>query len=57
MKIVENDSDLSELLEKRNTVHQLAASKSRTAKLWMQYWQQVELMKLFIQAERIGRWN
>jgi len=30
---------------------------SRTAKLWLQYIEYVETLKLFIQAERTGNWN
>ena len=31
--------------------------KSRTAKLWIQYFQMVDLVKLFVRAERTGNWN
>lgn len=34
-----------------------AASRSRTAKLWLQYFEQVELIRLFIRAERLGDWE
>lgn len=33
------------------------AEKSRTAKLWLQYIEYVETLKLFIRAERTGNWN
>lgn len=33
------------------------AEKSRTAKLWLQYIEYIETLKLFIQAERTGNWN
>ena len=33
------------------------AEKSRTAKLWLKYIEYVEVLKLFIQAERTGNWN
>ena len=33
------------------------AEKSRTAKLWLQYIECVEILKLFIRAERTGNWN
>ena len=35
----------------------LLAEKSRTAKLWLQYNEYVETLKLFIRAERTGNWN
>ena len=31
--------------------------KSRTSKLWLQYMEMVDTLKLFIMAERIGNWN
>ena len=31
--------------------------KSRTAKLWLLYMKYIEVLKLFIRAERIGDWN
>ncbi|XP_065911780.1 uncharacterized protein [Dysidea avara] len=33
------------------------AEKSRTAKLWLQYIEYVETLKLFVLAERTGNWN
>ena len=33
------------------------AKTSQTARLWLQYIEYVETVKLFIQAERIGNWN
>ena len=33
------------------------AEKSRTAKLWLQYIEYVETLKLFIRSERTGNWN
>ena len=33
------------------------AKTSRTAKLWLQYIEYVEIVKLFIRAERTGNWN
>ena len=35
----------------------LLAEKSPTAKLWLQYIEYIETLKLFIQAERTGDWN
>ncbi len=36
---------------------ELLSDKSRTAKLWLQYIEYVETLKLFISAERTGNWN
>ena len=35
----------------------LLAERSPTAKLWIQYIEYVETLKIFIRAERIGDWN
>ena len=35
----------------------LLAERSPTAKLWLQYIEYVETLKLFIRAERTGDWN
>ena len=35
----------------------LLACKSRTAKLWIQYYRQITLMRRFIRAERWGNWT
>lgn len=32
-------------------------SKSRTARLWVQFWQMVDIVKNFIKAERSGDWS
>ena len=34
-----------------------AADKSRTGKLWIQYYRQVSLIRMFIRAERTGDWE
>lgn len=33
------------------------SKSSRTSKLWVQYLQQIEIVRLFIRAERTGNWN
>ena len=35
----------------------VAAERSRTAKLWKQYFDQVQIIRLFIRAERTGDWK
>lgn len=32
-------------------------TSNRTAKLWIQFWEMVQIVKNFIKAERIGDWN
>jgi hypothetical protein len=52
-----NLSALSIIIEKLETVMSTAACTSRTAKLWKQYFQQVQLIRLFVRAERCGDWE
>ena len=40
-----------------NDLCDVAATKTRTSKLWIQYYRQVSLMRLFIRAERLGDWE
>ena len=53
-----NDNDciiaISKIIE--NFKSELS-SKSRTAKLWIQYLEYINIIKLFIRAERTGNWN
>jgi len=35
----------------------LLARRSPTAKLWLQYIEYIETLKVFIRAERLGNWN
>jgi hypothetical protein len=36
---------------------ELLSKTSRTAKLWLQYWDMVELIRLYIRAQRTGDWE
>ena len=57
----EEDVLKSVTLEKVNTTIQTykdeLAAKSRTAKLWIQYIDYINIIKIFIRAERTGNWN
>ena len=48
---------IDNILGRMNAAMQYAAASSRTAKLWVQYFNQVQLMRLFIRAERTGDWQ
>ena len=40
-----------------NDLCDVAATKTRTSKIWIQYDRQVSLMRLFIRVERMGDWE
>ena len=49
-----------ELMKLEKLLHrykELLAEKSPTARLWLQYLEYIETLKIFIRAERIGDWN
>lgn len=48
---------LIRVVEKIEAVQHSASNESRTAALWMQYVNQVMLMRDFIRAERCGDWK
>ena len=55
-----NNDGSNELMKLHNCLLKYKGSlgkTSRTAKLWLQYIEYVETVKLFIQAERTGNWN
>ena len=49
--------DLLTLHNVITSYEEMLAGKSRTAKLWLQYIEYVEILKLFIHGERTGNWN
>ena len=51
-----NDPVLAAVLQSVQDVMHEAAATSRTAKLWIQYYHQITLMRRFIRAERCGNW-
>ncbi len=55
--MIEDDVCLTELSEVLGQLTKLAANDSRTGKLWINYLEQVSLLRLFIRAERTGDWN
>ena len=57
---VSNVAESQELIKLQNCLLKykaLLAEKSPTAKLWLQYIEYMETLKLFIRAERTGDWN
>ncbi|CAH2005907.1 unnamed protein product [Acanthoscelides obtectus] len=48
---------VEELKTKFSEMLQAIANRGATAKLWIQYFEMVTLVKLFIEAERTGNWN
>ena len=55
--LASNSSVLRHLNEKLLQYMKELCNSSRTAKLWIQYLRYVEILKLFIRAERRGNWN
>ena len=53
---VSENHELTAIAEQLTSCLHLLVSKSRTAKLWMQYSQQVSIMRRFVRAERSGDW-
>ena len=54
---VELNASLTHLDSMLKTFKETLAGNSRTAKLWIQYMDQVDTIKLFTRAERTGNWN
>ena len=50
------DIDRINKIQESLTAYKASLSKSRTAKLWLQYMEMVELLQKFIKAERTGNW-
>ena len=57
MEDITNSTVLNMVIEKLEAVKLQAANTSRTAKLWVQYFNQVTLMREFVRAERCGDWQ
>lgn len=51
------DHYVTDLLQATDNLCSHISQMSRTAKLWIQYYQQVSLMHLHIHAERTGDWD
>ena len=50
------DSNCTVKMQESLEAYKTTFSKSRTAKLWLQYMEMVELLQKFIKAERTGNW-
>jgi len=50
-------SEVLQKIHQRMHVYCQQLSKGRTAKLWIQYMDMVELLRQFIRAERTGNWQ
>ena len=57
LKSVGNSEALHKLNQCLLQYKTFLCEKSRTAKLWVQYIEYIETLKLFIRAERTGNWN
>ena len=51
------DSDIVMAISKKINEEKKAMENRRTAKLWLQYLDMVEILLIFIKAERTGNWN
>ena len=51
-----SSADVSNLYELEQEICQDMKDKSRTNKLWIQYFELVQIMRLFVRAERAGDW-
>lgn len=57
MRSIEENLSLAEVAKKFSSLKQSLSEKSRTAKLWIQYMEMIDILKKFIQAERTGNWD
>ena len=55
--VVSSSSELQALEIELNKYKEKLGSKSRTSKLWLQYLDYVQVLKLYIRAERTGNWK
>ena len=51
-----DNKDLQLVVDLIQTEFQRVAARSRTGKLWFQYFQQIQLARQFVRAERCGDW-
>ena len=57
ISFIYNSQELMKLEKLLHWYKHLLAERSPTARLWIQYVEYVETLKIFIRAERIGDWN
>ena len=55
-KVFSSD-DVTKLLDNLNKICNEIKESNRTAKLWIQYFELVQIMRLFIRSERTGDWH
>lgn len=55
--LIDLNENLTELQECITNKKERLKNLSRTAKLWIQYLEYIDLLKLFIRAERTGNWT
>ena len=55
-KIEQIDMNCINKIQESLTAYKASLTKSRTAKLWLQYMEMVEILQKFIKAERTGNW-
>ena len=53
-KIEQIDMNCINKIQESLTAYKASLAKSRTAKLWLQYMEMVEILQKFIKAERTG---
>ena len=56
-KIEQIDMNCINKIQESLTAYKASLTKSRTAKLWLQYMEMVEILQKFIKAERTGNWQ
>jgi len=57
MKLLSNSQELKVLKSKCDEYKETLRIKSRTSRYWLQYLHYVDVLKLFIRAERTGHWS
>ena len=53
---LEQSTTLAKLKEQVETLQEYLISESGTAKLWVQYMNYIDVIKIFIRAKRTGNW-
>ena len=57
MKLRVYKTDIVNAISQKITEEKKSMEKKHTAKLWLQYMDMVEILLIFIKAERTGNWN
>ena len=56
-KDIKNNSKIQCVSRKIQETKENLVTKSNTAKLWLQYMQMNDILKMFLKAERTGKWE